>query len=290
LCFRTFAGVQHSLLEVFSAVSEGRLSPVDAAQTVEEVICAVPMPEGDGLPRILNGHGKRAEAIGRQMQQLQNDQGHVLVTGIDPGDYAEIRKIVHGVQYHAGAKTLKTQETAERLPGSVGIISDTSVPSSAPEELSVIAEYLGCYTFQIDPLSVTHLTHLMQQMKSASAASVILVVYDEETALPDVVAGLTDSPVISIRVGDRVASDLPSGTMTANSLVTAAYSAAKILKSVERIRSLQHPISPFTDAGTVDEQIHDALEILSEETKSDRRVNNVVSSEVRDALPSDSVP
>ena len=127
----------------------------------------MPAVEDDALPRILNGRGKRAEAVGRQMQALQKEQGHVLVTGVDPRDYAEIRKIVSGVQYHAGARTLKTQNVDNpRLPGSVGIVSDMSVPSSALEEISIVAEYLGCYTFQIDPLSVTHLPYLMQQMKS----------------------------------------------------------------------------------------------------------------------------
>ena len=85
--------------------------------------------------------------------------------------------------------------------------------------------------------------------------------------------------------------------MSVNSLVTAAYSAAKILKSVERIQSLQHPTSPFEDVvvptATIDEQIHDALEILNGDTDAEEaapsRVNNVVSSEVREPLPSDSI-
>lgn len=124
------------------------------------------IPES-AFPRVLNGQGKRAVDVGRQMQELQKQQGRVLVTGIEPADYAEIRKIVPGVQYHAGAKTLKLDPgDSTKLPGSIGIVSDMSVPSTAVEEVKAIAEYLGCYAFQIEPVTVTHLTDVMQQMKS----------------------------------------------------------------------------------------------------------------------------
>lgn len=100
-------------------------------------------------------------------------------------------------------------------------------------------------------------------------------------------------------MGDGNVSDLPSGTLSSSSFVTAAYSAAKILKSVDRIRALQQPQEAAQFEGVVvptasiDEQIQDAMEILGVEDALRR--NNVVSSDVREAdekiekLSSDSV-
>ena len=51
---------------------------------------------------------------------------------------------------------------------SFGIISDISIPASAMEQLHIMAEFLGCYTFQIPSLSVTRLSDIVERMKSPS--------------------------------------------------------------------------------------------------------------------------
>ena len=97
---------------------------------------------------------------------------------MDPSDYATIRKTVPGVVYHAGAKTLRIDgrvEAGEKLPGTVGVISDTSVPAMAMEQLHMMAEFLGCYTFQIPSLSVTCLSDVIDRMKSPSGLGMGIV-------------------------------------------------------------------------------------------------------------------
>ncbi len=130
-----------------------------------------PSPRRSAFPQIVNGHGKRPEWIASRIRELLEEQGRALVTEMDPSDYATIRKTVPGVVYHAGAKTLRIdgeEEAREKLPGTVGIISDISIPAAAMEQLHIMAEFLGCYTFQIPSLSVTCLSDIVERMKSPS--------------------------------------------------------------------------------------------------------------------------
>jgi len=106
------------------------------------------------------------------MSEVVSKEGRVLVTGIQPTDEAEIRKAVPGVVYHAGAKTLKLDpvEARPKLPGSVGIVADSSVSLSSIEELRSISEFFGCYVFHLAPVSVDRMDEIVEQMKGRAAA------------------------------------------------------------------------------------------------------------------------
>lgn len=128
----------------------------------------MPILEGTSLPKIIKGEGKSAQWIGKKIEELQKEQGRVLVTDIEPIDYAEIRKLAPGVQYHAGAKTLKIGnfDSLRKLPGTVAIASDITVPNSVIEELKTICSFLGCYAFELPPLTITRVTDIIQHTKS----------------------------------------------------------------------------------------------------------------------------
>eukprot|EP00210_Caulerpa_lentillifera_P007708 g7359.t1 len=289
-----------SLIEVFTAVSEGRLSPIDAAQTVQESYRNLSQIPISSLPTVINGNGRRYDLLTREMKELCEQQDSILVTGIEPVDYAHMRKLIPGVQYHAGAKTLKWsgESTGEstgqpkRLPGCIGIVQDHSSSSTEVEVLRLVSEFYGCYTFNTMPLSVTSMVPILMEMKKLEQATVIVVVYNEELALPEVIAGFTDVPVLSVYVGEKPMPQLPSGSLSVGrtGTVEAARAAAKILKSAERIAALQQ--RPNEDlAGHIEDTLEylDNQEINLESDEADKddsldqALNNVVVNDYRDS-------
>lgn len=293
-------GLSPTLTEVFTAVSEGRLSPLDAAQTVEESLLNSPSIPVSCLPEVIHGAGQRPDSISQEMKNLAQKQGSILVTGMEPEDYARIRKLIPGVQYHAGAKILKwrpkNQTSKHRLPGFVGIIQEASSPVSEVEKLQLISEFFGCYTFLTKPLSGLSLSKLMIEMEKLNPATVLVVVYNKEQALPDLVAGITDTPVLSVYTGEEVQSPyLPTGSLSVhrNGSFEAARAVAKILRSAERILEIQRGSSKGPEV--IEEQIQGAIEFLDDQESSlqskagkeaeslDQALNNVVVNDYRDS-------
>lgn len=108
------------------------------------------------------------------------------------------------MEYHAGAKILmfrvpkdKPRREQPRLPGSIAILTSGSADLAVAEECRLVAEHLGCYTFKVADVGVMDMPKLLESQKSIQAASVVIVVAGMDGALPSVVAGLTDAPVVS---------------------------------------------------------------------------------------------
>ncbi len=111
-----------------------------------------------------------------------------------------------GVEYNARALTLKLHSaTADqlpkqrRLPGSVAIISADTADQAVAEEVKVLTDYMGGYCFQVKDVGTQNLHGLLSNVDSLRAADVVVVVAGTDIGLPSLVAGLVQSPVVSLR-------------------------------------------------------------------------------------------
>ena len=193
-------------------VADGSLSPEDAAlklkmEPIKEVgdYAKVDMHRGirQGVPEIIYGAGKTREHIlGIAGTMLQNGQKTVLVTRItsETADFLRER-LPEGIalEYSEAARTGIIGEMPE--PTGVGkIVVATGGTSDIPtaEEAAVTAEVLGNKVVRLYDVGVSGIHRLLSHMDEIMSARCIVAVAGMEGALPSVIGGLADCPVIAV--------------------------------------------------------------------------------------------
>jgi len=80
----------------------------------------------------------------------------------------------------------------------VAVVTAGTSDLPVAEEAAVTAEVGGCRVVRIDDVGIAGLHRLLAHRETLLAASVIIVVAGMEGALPSVVGGLVDVPVVAV--------------------------------------------------------------------------------------------
>lgn len=81
----------------------------------------------------------------------------------------------------------------------MAIISADTADQAVAEEVKVLTDYMGGYCFQVKDVGTQNLHGLLSNVDSLRAADVVVVVAGTDIGLPSLVAGLVQSPVVSLR-------------------------------------------------------------------------------------------
>jgi len=152
-----------------------------------------------GYPEVIYGEGKTVPQIQAIMERLARRGHMVLVTRVGPEVYRKVRVRHRAARYHAAARaiTLGTQDTSRRRPGVLVLAAGTSdVPVA--EEAALTAEVMGNQVEKAYDVGIAGLHRLLDQKDKLRKARVIVAVAGMEGALPSVVAGLVDVPVVGV--------------------------------------------------------------------------------------------
>ena len=191
------------------AVADGAVSPEDAAlrlkmQPIQEIgeYAKVDMQRGirQGVPEVIYGAGKTKEHIlGIAKAMLENGQKTVLITRLtqEAADYLTAEALP--LKYDPLSKTGVVGE----LPKPTGkgrVVVATGGTSDLPvaEEAAVTAEVLGNEVVRLYDVGVSGIHRLLSHMDAIMSARVIVAVAGMEGALPSVIGGLADCPVIAV--------------------------------------------------------------------------------------------
>jgi len=154
-----------------------------------------------GFPEVVYGKDKSAEQIGAIMKALLDKPNVVLATRVTPEKAAQIRDMTAGLAYHETARMLvgnsdKVFEHDSR--GTILVISAGTSDIPVAEEAFHTARYLGNDVEKLYDVGVAGIHRLLSQRELLGQASVLIVAAGMEGALPSVVAGLVDKPVIAV--------------------------------------------------------------------------------------------
>jgi len=154
--------------------------------------------------RFLDGRNTAAVHLASSLEALASSQRTAAARGVPPEQYAAVRQLLHGVEYHAGAQVLMytaadAPAKPARLPGSVAIISAAPRDNRAADECKIACQLMGAYAFRIAALSTGNLRQLMAAAQtSLQAVDVLVVCSGTDAALPGMLAGMVDVPVIAL--------------------------------------------------------------------------------------------
>jgi hypothetical protein len=153
-----------------------------------------------GFPEVIFGEGKTAEQIRGIVKSLKTRRAPVLVTRVDASVHRALRRSHSAAVYHPQARAITVLPPKWRprlLPGVLIVAAGTSdIPVA--EEAALTAELMGNRVGRIYDVGVAGLHRLLAHRDLLGKARVVVVVAGMEGALPSVVGGLVDAPVIAV--------------------------------------------------------------------------------------------
>jgi hypothetical protein len=202
---------RQQLLDVLAAVRAGTLSPDAAAHQIgelpyAEIAHAVGSSVIDhhrelrtGIPELVFGAGKTADQIAAAVRELASRGGCAIATRVDPAKAAAVQAALPDVVIHELARIVTLGTPAGR-PAAARISVVCAGTSDLPiaEEAALVAEFLGARVTRVSDVGVAGLHRLLARLDHIREGEVVIVVAGMEAALPSVLGGLIDRPMIAI--------------------------------------------------------------------------------------------
>ncbi len=200
-----------ALRSLLESVAAGEVNPVVALEKLKHFAYE---PVGDfaridhhrtlrtGFPEVIWGQGKTPEQIAQIMEVMRSRNPVVMATRISPAVYTQLQEKVASLHYYPTAQICALQEDTQNLEpqysGIIGILSAGTADLPVAEEAAVTAELCGFRVQRLWDVGVAGIHRLLDNRHVIDSASVLIVVAGMEGALPSVVAGLADCPVIGV--------------------------------------------------------------------------------------------
>lgn len=199
---------KYEMTKLLEAVAAGELAPEEAAlklkfEPFKEIgeYARVDLHRGirQGVPEVIYGEGKTKEHIlGIARAMIESGQETVLITRLKEEAAAYIEKelpLCYNALAHTGVIGKMPEPTGKgKIVVATGGTSDIPVA----EEAAITAEVLGNRVERLFDVGVSGIHRLLLNMDVIMSARVIVAVAGMEGALPSVIGGLADCPVIAV--------------------------------------------------------------------------------------------
>jgi hypothetical protein len=157
-----------------------------------------------GFPEVIYCAGKTPAQIAQIAQKIWDNGQDVLATRADKKAYLAVKKVLKKAKYYETASII----TAKRKPhhdsrftnhnSRIAIITAGTADLPMAEEAAVTAEFLGLSVVRLFDVGVAGIHRLVNNLPKIKKAKVLIVVAGMEGALPSVLGGLVDKPIIAV--------------------------------------------------------------------------------------------
>jgi len=197
-----------NLTKLLESVKGGGISIDDAVQHLKQLPfqdlgCAQVDHHRElrqGMPEVIFGEGKTTEQISAIISAMSDKGSNVLVTRLGKEKALQITAVFPACSYHSEARclTLEQRPPEQSGKGTILVISAGTSDIPVASEALITAGFLGNSVEHLYDVGVAGIHRLLARTELLAAASVIIVVAGMEGALPSVVGGLVDKPVIAV--------------------------------------------------------------------------------------------
>jgi pyridinium-3,5-biscarboxylic acid mononucleotide synthase len=152
-----------------------------------------------GYPEVIFCPGKTNDQIRGIVERLLVKGTNIMASRAEKFVYEAIKDLHPDMEYYPEARTIFIQQK-EIAKSKSRILVVTGGTSDIPvaEEAVVTAEKLGCTVERLYDVGVAGIHRLLANLHRLDSAQVIIAVAGMEGALPSVLGGLTDKPVIAV--------------------------------------------------------------------------------------------
>lgn len=152
-----------------------------------------------GMPEVIYCEGKTLEQIVGITKRMLKAGSDVLATRANETIYKAVRKIDRRAMYHKASRVVVIKHDENKTTKGIVLVL-TAGTSDIPvaEEASVTASMLGSTVQTVFDVGVAGIHRVLSKRDILDTARVIVVVAGMDGALPSVVGGLVDKPVIAV--------------------------------------------------------------------------------------------
>jgi pyridinium-3,5-biscarboxylic acid mononucleotide synthase len=151
-----------------------------------------------GAPEAVFCPGKTPEQVVEILRRLADHHTNVLATRAEAAVANAVAAAGLPHVYHERARIIIVRPERTAGVGLVVVVAAGTADLPVAEEAALVAECLGDRVERVWDCGVAGLHRLLDHMSLLSEANVIVVVAGMEGALPSVVGGLVDRPVIAV--------------------------------------------------------------------------------------------
>lgn len=159
-----------------------------------------------GVPEIVLAEGKSMDDLVSICTRMIEKSGRVIVSRLDDSQMSHLDEMFrdgYEREQFEHAKSTVIRRRGYRMSktgGKVGIVTAGTVDLAVAEEASMIAREMGCDTFLEADAGVAGIHRIVEPLRQMIQEDVdcLIVVAGREGALPSVVAGLVDIPLIAV--------------------------------------------------------------------------------------------
>lgn len=197
-----------SLKELLQAIANGDISPDTALDKLKDL----PFESLDefakidrhrqlrtGFPEVIWGEDKTPQQIIKIINLMRKDNSVVMATRIDAQKYQELKAAIPDLIYYPAARicALSVPQTPNQI-GTISILTAGTADIPVAEEAAITGELCGFKVIRLWDVGVAGIHRLLSNRQVVYDADVLIVVAGMEGALPSVVAGMADCPVIAV--------------------------------------------------------------------------------------------
>lgn len=153
-----------------------------------------------GFPEVIYAAGKKAEDIIEIIEKMADKEENVLATKLSNDKAAIIKEHFPRGEYFPNSKvfTLRVRQIEKRGKGEIVVVTAGTSDIPVAEEAAITARFMGNDVKTIFDVGVSGIHRILGKRDALIEASVIIVAAGMEGALPSVVGGLVDKPVIAV--------------------------------------------------------------------------------------------
>jgi hypothetical protein len=196
-----------ALRELLQAVREGEVSAEEAAKRLST------LPFEDlgfakvdhhralrrGFPEAIFGAGKTRDQVAAIVDRIVARGQNVIVTRTTAEVHRFVAERHPAARFHEAARMVTlVVAPPPPLPGKAAVVCAGTSDVPVAEEAAVTAEFHGATVERFHDVGVAGLHRLLDRTAAIREASVVIVAAGMEGALPSVVGGLVDTPVIAV--------------------------------------------------------------------------------------------
>jgi len=151
-----------------------------------------------GFPEVVFCEGKTTAQVVAIARSFIKKRGPFLATRAEPAVARAIRRLDRRARYYPDARVVAIHQTPLKQLGHVLVVTAGTADVPVAEEARVTAEAMGSRVERLYDVGVAGIHRLLGRKERLFDAQVIIVVAGMDGALPSVVGGIVDCPVIAV--------------------------------------------------------------------------------------------
>ncbi len=151
-----------------------------------------------GFPEVIFGPGKSPEQVTTIAAKMAKHGHTVLVTRTTEEVYEKVASELGEAEWHETPRAIVVRQRVRAHGGPAAVLSAGTSDVPVAEEAALTAELMGSEVERLFDVGVAGLHRLLSHRDVLARAEVLVVVAGMDGALPSVVSGLTDVPVIAV--------------------------------------------------------------------------------------------